>query len=182
MDGNLEMPISIHSLSRDEAIEWIMDEYGEGLKRFIYMYVKNRTQTDDLFQDILLVVYQKLDTYEGRALLKNWLYQITANKCKDYLRSPFHRLFIWKEDLLEKGTDSTPEREYLLDERKRAVIEAILELPVKYREVLILQYYMEFSIQEMSDLLKTNPSTIKTRIMRAKEKLKLLLKEDFLHE
>nr|WP_231495775.1 sigma-70 family RNA polymerase sigma factor [Paucisalibacillus sp. EB02] len=182
MNGNMDYPIYIHTLSRDEAMEWIMDEYGESLKRFIYTYVKNKAQTDDIFQDVLFTVYQKIDTYQGRASFKNWLYQVTANKCKDYLRSPFHRIFIWKEEITGVVSDSTPETRYLLDEQKRSVIEAILKLPIKYREVLVLQYYKEFSIQEISDLLKVNPSTIKTRIMRAKEKLKDLLKEDFLNE
>lgn len=182
MNGNMEYPTYIHTLSRDEAMEWIMDEYGESLKRFIYTYVKNKAQTDDIFQEVLFTVYQKIDTFQGRSSLKNWLYRITANKCKDYLRSPFHRIFIWKEEISGEVSNSTPENTYLLDEQKRTVIEAILKLPIKYREVLILQYYKEFTIQEISDLLKVNPSTIKTRIMRAKEKLKDLLKEDFLNE
>ncbi|SET21835.1 RNA polymerase sigma-70 factor, ECF subfamily [Oceanobacillus limi] len=182
MNEMLESATSIHSLNREDAIEWIMEEYGEGLKRFIFFYVKNRAQTDDLFQEVLLTVYQKLDTYEERASLKNWLYRVTANRCKDYLRSPIHRLITWKDQMKEKADDSTPEQAYLLDEQKHTVIEAIIELPIKYREVLILQYYKEFSIQEISDLLHVNPSTVKTRIKRAKEKLKSTLKEEFLHE
>jgi RNA polymerase sigma factor (sigma-70 family) len=182
LDEKIEIPISAEVLSRDEAIEWVMDEYGEGLKRLIFTYVKNKTQTDDIFQDVLLTVYQKIDTFDGRASLKNWVYQITSNKCRDYLRSPLHRLLIWKEEISRKASSMTPEKMYLLDERKRMIIEAILTLPLKYREVLVLQYYKELSIQEISNVLQVNPSTIKTRIMRAKEKLRAILKEDFLDE
>ncbi len=176
-----EIP-SIHSLSKDQAIEYIMDQYGEELKRLIYSYVKNHSQTDDLFQDIMMKIYEQLHTFEERASLRTWLYRITANKCKDYLRSPFHRLFIWKEKFLERADNKTPEKTVLLDEKKREVIRAIMELPIKDREVLILRYYQGFSIQEISDLLQVNPSTIKSRIMRAKGKLKKELREEFLYE
>jgi RNA polymerase sigma factor (sigma-70 family) len=182
MDQNIDIPSSIQSSDREGAVEWIMEEYGESLKRFIYTYTKNRAQTDDIFQEVMLTVYRKLDTYQGRASLKNWLYQVTANKCKDYLRSPIHRLIIWKDQIKDKSTTNTPEQSILLDEQKQMVIESIMNLPIKYREVLILQYYKEFSIQEISDLLQVNPSTIKTRIMRAKEKLKLELKGEFFDE
>ena len=179
MDQKIDIPPSIQSTDSEGAIEWVMEEYGESLKRFIFTYTKNRAQTDDIFQEVLLTVYRKIHTYQGKSSFKNWLYQVTANKCKDYLRSPFHRLITWKEQLKEKPNPKTPEHSLLQDEQKQIVIEAIMNLPIKYREVLILQYYKEFSIQEISDLVKVNPSTIKTRIMRAKEKLKLELKGEF---
>lgn len=176
MEQKIENPPSVQSNDREDTIVWVMEEYGESLKRFIFTYTKNRAQADDIFQEVMLTVYRKMDTYQGRASFKNWLYKVTANKCKDYLRSPIHRLIVWKDQILEKPHTDTPEKSILVDEQKEMVITAILNLPIKYREVLILQYYQEFSIQEISDLLKTNPSTIKTRIMRAKEKLKSELK------
>lgn len=182
MDQKVDLPFHIQSMDKEKTMEWIMEEYGESLKRFIFTYTKNRAQTDDIFQEVLLAVYQKIDTYEGRASFKNWLYRVTANKCKDYLRSPMHRLITWKDQMKEKSDAVTPEQSFLLNEQKRLVIQAILNLPIKYREVLILQYYQEFSIQEISELLKVNPSTIKTRIMRAKEKLEIVLKGDYFNE
>ncbi|SHG60073.1 sigma-70 family RNA polymerase sigma factor [Ornithinibacillus halophilus] len=182
MDQNRDISSWIQTIDREQAMEWIMEEYGESLKRFIFTYTKNRAQTDDIFQEVLLTVYRKIETYQGKASFKNWLYQVTANKCKDYLRSPIHRLITWKDQIKEKSDAQTPEQSYLQDEQKQIVIEAILNLPIKYREVLILQYYKEFSIQEISDTLKVNPSTIKTRIMRAKEKLKTELKGEFIYE
>lgn len=176
MEQKLEIPPSIQSNDREGTIEWIMEEYGESLKRFIFTYTKNRAQADDIFQEVMLTVYRKMDTYQGRSSFKNWLYQVTANKCKDYLRSPIHRLITWKDHIREKSHTDSPEQSILIDEQKEMVIKAILNLPIKYREVLILQYYQEFSIQEISELLKVNPSTIKTRIMRAKERLKSELK------
>ncbi|WP_407272986.1 sigma-70 family RNA polymerase sigma factor [Radiobacillus sp. PE A8.2] len=182
MDNYFDPAESIDKMSKDEAIEWIMDTHGEKIKRFIYTYVKNRSQTDDLFQDVLFAVYRQLHTFKQQSSFKTWLYRIAANKCKDYLRSPIHRLIIWKAQVIERADDRTPEQSLMLDEQKQALLTKMLQLPIKYREVLILQYYQEFSINEISELLGINPSTVKTRIMRAKEKLKDELKEDFLYE
>lgn len=177
-----ESPPAILDLSSEEAMEWIMDTYGESLKRFIYTYVKNRSQTDDLFQEVLVTVYQKIETFQERSSFKTWLYRIAANKCKDYLRSPINRLLLIKDQIHEKYTDITPEQSYMMNEQKHQLMQAIFALPIKYREVLILQYYKEFSIQEISELLKINPSTVRTRLMRAKERLKQELKEEFFYE
>lgn len=77
----------------EEAIVYIIDYYGEGIKRLIFTYVKNYAQTDDLFQDFLLKVYQNIGQFQGKSSLKTWLYRIAINTCKDYLRSPINRIF-----------------------------------------------------------------------------------------
>jgi len=177
-----EPPSSIHNLEPEATVEWIMDNYGEDLKRFIFTYVRNKSHTDDLFQEILIIIYKRIDSFQERSSLKTWLYRITANKCKDYLRSPLNRLMIWKDQIQEGEDHFTPEQYSLMNEQKKEIIQAIMHLPIKYREVLILQYYKEYSVQEMSELLKINASTIKTRVMRAKEKLKHELKEEYLNE
>ncbi|MFC4558402.1 sigma-70 family RNA polymerase sigma factor [Virgibacillus kekensis] len=182
MTTEQESPPAIHQSNIDETIIWVMEEYGESLKRFIFTYVKSRSQTDDIFQEVLLVIYHKIDTFQGKSSFKTWLYRITANKCKDYLRSPVHRVISLKDQFKERESDQTPESSLIEVERKHELIDAIMALPIKYREVLILQYYKEFSIKEMSELLKVNSSTVKTRIMRAKDKLKQSLKEDYLDE
>lgn len=181
LEEQIPIPFKLTESSREETIEWIMEQFGESMKRFIFTYVKSKTQMDDIFQEVMIKVYKKIDTIQDPDKLKNWLYKITANTCKDYLRSPIHRLLVWKDDIEKKSMD-TPEQRAILDEQKKMVIRTILDLPVKYREVLILQYYQEFSIQEISDLLNVNPSTVRTRILRAKEKLKVMLKEDYLDE
>ncbi|WP_164670483.1 sigma-70 family RNA polymerase sigma factor [Virgibacillus doumboii] len=182
MDNTPEFPDKILENGREPFIEWVMEEHGESLKRFIFTYVKNRAQTDDIFQDVLFTVYRRVHTFRQQSSFKTWLYRITANRCRDYLRSPLTRLFIWKDQVTEKVNEETPEQSLIMNERKNETIKAIMNLPVKYREVLILQYYQEFSIQEISNLLKVNLSTVKTRIMRAKERLKQELKEEFLNE
>ncbi|PKR77528.1 RNA polymerase subunit sigma-32 [Halalkalibacillus sediminis] len=167
-------------MNRDEAISWLMDEYGEELKRLIFTYVKNRATTDDVFQEIMIIVYKKLDSFRGDSAFKTWLFRITVNKCKDYLKSPANRLILWKNNWFDSKDEETPESRLLLEEKKEELIESILSLPLKDREVLVLQYYKEMKIEEISDLLEMNASTVRTRISRAKAKLKNELKEGYL--
>ncbi|MGM8216119.1 sigma-70 family RNA polymerase sigma factor [Bacillaceae bacterium W0354] len=173
---------SFARMSNEEVLEWVMNEYGEELKRYIYTYVKNHATTDDLFQDVMITIYKKLHTFQGKSSLKTWVYSITANKCKDYLRSPANRLILWKDQLLNHADHRTPESRALLDEEKVELINSILKLPIKDREVLILYYYREFSVEEISELLGVNQSTIRSRMMRARNKLKQELREVYLYE
>jgi len=77
----------------EEAIVHIIDYYGKGIKWLIFTYVKNYAQTNDLFQDFLLKVYQNIGQLHRESSLKTWLYWIAINKCKDYFRSPINRIF-----------------------------------------------------------------------------------------
>lgn len=169
-------------LNKEEMLEWLIDEYGEELKRYIYTYVKNRTTTDDLFQEVMITVFKKIDTFREDSSIKTWVYRITANKCKDYLKSPANRLILWKNQFLNQSDNLTPESRALLDESKVELIEAILKMPIKEREVLILYYYKDFSVKEISHLLGLNESTIRSRMMRARNKLKRELREVYLYE
>src|SRR5690606_35855038 len=151
---------------RELAMEYIIDVHGEAIKRLIFTYIKNYAQTDDIFQEFLINVYKKLDSYRGDAKLHTWLCSIAINKCKDYLKSPLHRLFLLKGDIQTTEKSKSPEQLSIEEEERERVVRAVFELPVKYREIFVLRYYQELSIKEVSEVLSINESTIKTRIAR----------------
>ncbi|WP_010650335.1 sigma-70 family RNA polymerase sigma factor [Oceanobacillus massiliensis] len=161
---------NILEIPKEEIINFIINSYGEELKRIIFTYVKNHSQTDDIFQEVLIKTYKGLDKFRGDSSLKTWLYRISINKCKDYLRSPIHRLI--PHNLKAIREEKTLEQSRIEEEQQNIVAEAILSLPIKYREVIVLRYYKDLSIKEISQALNTNESTIKTRIQRGKKNLK----------
>ncbi|KAA0548398.1 sigma-70 family RNA polymerase sigma factor [Bacillus sp. BGMRC 2118] len=169
---NRERQPEIINMSKEEVIHYIIERYGEEIKRLIFTYVKSYAQTDDLFQEFLINTYKGLDRFHEQSSLKTWLYRIAINKCKDYLRSPFHRLFHFTDMEPLSKRDKSAEQVSMEREQQHQVVEAILSLPIKYREVVILKYYKDMSIQEIGQMLGTNESTIKSRIMRGKEILK----------
>ncbi|WP_230199417.1 sigma-70 family RNA polymerase sigma factor [Bacillus ndiopicus] len=162
--------LTIHNLKE------IMNLYTESLIRLAYYYVKDRQAAEDIVQEVFIKIYHHPNKYEERGQLQAYLFKMTANKSKDYLRSWSYR----KVQLQNKVSPSTSKVE--LDELVRKdeetiVAEAILELPLKQREVLIYFYFNEMNIKEIASILSIPESTVKTRLRRGKELLKNKLKD-----
>ena len=162
-----------------EAIEDILDTYGNDVKKFIYTYLKNEADTDDVTQDVFVTVYLKIGTFKGDSSLKTWIYSIAANMCKDYIRrhrlrpqNLFQRL---TQQEFKKNQTSDIAEDYIRSTVKEGLFEKIMELPVKYREVIILYYYKDLSIKEISYVLKEKESTLQSRLLRARKKLRELI-------
>ena len=173
MTGNTQV-----DFSRDEAIEYIMHHYGEVLKRTIYTYVKNHHTTDDLFQDVLILIYRKWDQFHGQSQLKTWAIRIAINRCKDYLRSPLHRIKIVKDQWLDKKDPQHLEETVIQKEQWDEIAKVILNLPIKYREVMILTFQQNMSQKEIADVTDTPLSTVKTRMQRARQMVKKQVDEE----
>lgn len=165
------------------AIEVIMDIYGNEIKRLVFTYVKNKVDTDDVSQDVFVTVYRKLNTFQGKSSLRSWIYSIAINHAKDHLRSWHARNKRLKEKLIQsapflKKENRTPEEYVINKTQSNQLLIQVMNLPIIYREVIILYYFKELSTLEMSDLLQIKEATIRTRLSRSREKLKqLLLKE-----
>ncbi|MEK5209684.1 sigma-70 family RNA polymerase sigma factor [Psychrobacillus sp. FSL H8-0510] len=163
-----------------KAVEIIMNTYGNEVKRFVYTYLHNEADTDDVTQEVFVTVYLKLSTFKGKSSLKSWIYSIAANKCKDHLRGNRLR----QSKLMERITrqpishqlNEVPE-EYQQSTIKEGLFEKIMELPIKYREVVILYYFKELSIKEISFILNVKEPTLQSRLSRARSKLRDLINE-----
>ena len=97
--------------------------------------------------------------------IKAWLLKVTANECKNRLKSFWHKNMISLEEIVLP----------VQDKEDREVIKMVLSLPVKYRNVLYLHYFEGYSIREMSELLNLKEATVKTHLKRGRELLKKLL-------
>lgn len=153
----------------------IMDLYTEPLIRLAYYYVKDPQVAEDIVQEVFIKLYQGQGNYEERGELKAFLYRMTANKCKDYLKSwSYRKIQLQTKIRLDSGKI---ELDDLVRKDEQTIIgDAILELPLKQREVLIYHYFKEMTIKEIANILSTPESTIKTRLRRGKELLRNKLK------
>jgi RNA polymerase sigma-70 factor (ECF subfamily) len=159
-------------------LESLMDRYGTELLRLAFSYVKRREVAEDITQEVFIKCFEKLSSFRGESSYKTWLYRITINRCKDVLRTWAFKNLIFIDSPYKNQADiSHGEAQFLQKEENQAVANAIFSLPVKYREVIILRYYEDLSLQGISDLLDMNPNTLKSRILRAHEILKKKLKE-----
>lgn len=166
----LSIPIGEKSgMTLEEAIE----DYGTHLLRLCFLILEDKGLAEDALQDTFLKAYCKLSSFRGEASLKTWLTSIAINVCKDYKRKAWFRF--------QSTTDAyehTPYSENFTAVFQRdTVLSAIQKLPLKLREVILLYYYSELKIQEISTVLSIPAGTVSVRLKRGREQLKGHLKE-----
>lgn len=150
--------------------------YSNDILRMCLVYVKDYHLAEDITQETFIKVYQKLDTFKKKSNIKTWIVSIAINNCKNTLKKNS------KEVAPLEDLTLTYNENFSKNETKISVTESISKLPNKYLEIIMLYYYQELSIKEISRILKVPQSTVKTRLKRAKEKLKIYLKEDLFYE
>lgn len=162
---------------RDSWFEEIMNQYGEKLMKLSYNYTKDWGLAEDIVQDVMVTCYKEYENLDKIVSFKAWIYRITINKCKDVLKSSIIKRVIADSNLLAfiKSSELTPEMTIMKRSEEEFLSSCVLELSIKYREVITLFYYEELSVEEISEILKINPNTIKTRLSRARIKLKSLM-------
>lgn len=138
------------------------------LYRIAMSYVANETDAADAVQEALLRAWAARGTLRNEALFGTWLTRILINECKTLLRK--RRRAIPMAEPPEQGVAESPEDD-------RAVREALFQLPVKYRVPLVLNVLDGYTMREIAGILRLPEGTIKTRVSRAKQKLKTVLKE-----
>lgn len=157
-------------------IETLMRKYGNDVLRTAYMYVKDSHLAEDIFQDVFIKVNQKLSTFQGSSSIKTWIIRITINTSKDYLKSAWNQRVTpfteFQENTMAGGDDFTAVEQ---KEESRLIRQEIMKLPDKYKDVLLCVYYHDMTIGEAAKLLQIAEGTAKSRLSRAKDKLKLCL-------
>lgn len=159
-------------------IEQLMTDYGQGVLELVYSYVKNRVVAEDLTQEIFIKCYKSLASFHGEANIKTWLWRIAINHCKDYLRS-WHYRNLEMMETEEIIIDSISVEQIVVEKDEREILlNKVLQLPVKYRELIYFYYYEDLTIKEIEQITRINSNTIKSRMRRAKKLLKELLQEE----
>ncbi|WP_141431036.1 sigma-70 family RNA polymerase sigma factor [Bacillus sp. 03113] len=158
-------------MNHEEILRWLMEEYGNDIIQIAYTFLKNKQLAEDVAQDVFLKAFQHLDNFRKGSSYKTWLIRITVNRCKDVRKSWAYKNLVFTEYLPFKKVQASHENE------NEFISQKVLDLPLKEREAIILYYYESFKIEEISDLLKVNINTIKTRLHRGRMKLKKALEE-----
>ena len=149
-----------------------IDRYADLVRRVCMIHLKNHADTEDIFQIVFLKYVTGTTEFESEEHEKAWFIRVTINACKDLLRSFFRSRTVSLDDLLEQS-DQVPEDH-------REVLEAVLALPDKYRDVVYLHYYEGYTAPEIGTILHKNPNTVYTLLTRARDELrKMLGGEDF---
>lgn len=152
-------------LNKNEFLEQTIEKYSNMVYRLAMARTRNIETSEDVYQEVFLRLARKMPEFESEEHKKAWLIRVTINCSKSILNSSFIK---HRADLDENLSFETPER--------HDIYYAVLNLPIKYRTVIHLYYYENYSIKEISKILKLNENTIKTRVSRARQKLEKTVK------
>ena len=169
---------------KDFILEKVMIEYGNELVRLAFSYVKDTEIAKDMVQNTFIKCYKNLDSFRFDAQIKTWLYRITINECKDYLKSWNYKMVQVKSFINETAKSILPSTEKTVIDKynNEEIKDTIFSLPKVYREVVYLYYYDSLKTEEIAKVLDIPVNTVKTRLRRAKQRLEPMIKEAELNE
>jgi RNA polymerase sigma-70 factor (ECF subfamily) len=153
-------------------IENAVTEYTQMVLNIAFTYTKNSYDAEDIAQEVFLALYRNIWKISSKEYMKAWLIRVTINKSKNYMKTAWIR----KRSNMPDIQDNTPQSE------TGDLLNAVLSLDEKYKIPIYLMYYEGYSIKEISQILKTNPATIGTRLKRGREILKNKLGDDYFAE
>ena len=148
----------------EEEANRAIELYSDTVRRICLLHLKNDSDTEDIFQTVFLKYVLHTKAFENEEHEKAWIIRVTVNACKDLLKNFFHTKTVPLESL--------PEMALEMPEDNRDILEAVLSLPSKYKDVVYLYYYEEYSAKEISHILKKNVNTVYTLLSRARGLLK----------
>ncbi|WP_342436857.1 RNA polymerase sigma factor [Paenibacillus sp. FSL L8-0436] len=156
----------------------MMESYGSDVWHYAFFLTRSREQADDISQEVFLKAYRNIGKYRGHSTLKTWLLTITRNTAFSWRRNSFWRRFIPLGEQHTPGQARSAEKEAMGNQYVSRIWEIVMELPDKHREVLVLDIQQGLSIAEISRMLGIAEGTVKSRLGRAREKVRTAIKEE----
>ena len=162
---------------KEEAIE----QYADTLYKLAFLRLKNREDAEDVVQEVFYKYIKANMQFESTEHEKAWLIQVTLNQCRSLWRAGWNK----KVDILPEQEACAAlgmEQAYLVKERDRKLLREILKLPGKYREVIHLFYYENYSVKEIAMLTGRKENTVTSQLSRGRALLKKALGEAYDYE
>lgn len=151
-------------MNTEAVITKLMNEYGDQMLRLCAMYLRDTALAEDAAQETFLRAYRALDRFRGDSSPKTWLTRIAINVCKD-MSHKRSRQPLSLEKLPEISSESPAYDD--------SVISEVMQLPPKYRAVILLRYYQELDVKDIAKVLGITRSSASVRLNRAREMLRL---------
>ena len=152
----------------DQQFVPLAQRYMDTIFRIAYSYLRSQADADDVTQDVLIQLYKTETAFESDDHLKHWLIRVTVNRCKNIFRSPWRKV----ENIADYENSLTFEAP-----EHRELFDAVMALDKRYRLPVLLYYYEGYSQKEVAGLLSLPEETVRTRLFRARGKLKTTLTE-----
>lgn len=167
-----------------QAFKTLFASYKQKVYGTAYLILKDYQHSEDIVQETFLQVFLKIEKLKDPQYFERWLYKITVNLCLDAVRKFKKHNLSSLEEYMEVPTDSslvnrsTPETVALYRDIQKQILQCVYSLSPQYAAVLVLFYYNNFSIKEISDIISCSESTVKTRLFRARKNLEKVLSKE----
>lgn len=172
-------------------VEELFELYANDILRVCNVYLRKRGLAEDAFQDVFVKAITRSEIYRGETPIKFWLLQIARNVCKDYLKSAWFTRVGFYEDYAETdtGTSGIPEiaDHSRYDDEENRIIDnidcdsdlmvAVKALPFKYKDVILMRFYLDLSTAEIAEQLGISENTVRSRLFRARKMLSPYMSE-----
>lgn len=177
----------------NRALQQKIDEYGEMLFKLSFIRLQNVQDAEDVVQEVFYQYVRNTQPFQDAEHEKAWLLKVTMNACRKVWRSAWRRHHIdwrdavegrdeaWQESIDREAESAAPgpeEAAFRMEDRRR-LMDAVMALPIKYRDVIHLFYYEELSVKEIARITGRVESTVTSQLTRGRELLKKSLKEEY---
>lgn len=148
----------------ESEVNHAVEEYADMIRRICFYYLKNQTDTEDVFQNVFLKYMLHDEPFHDKEHEKAWLIRVAINACKDYLKNFFRRNTVTLEVINEMAAE--------IPEEYREVMEAVLSMPDKYKDPIYLHYYEGYSAADIGKILGKKENTVYSLLSRGRSILK----------
>lgn len=173
----LELAEKSLTKTKEALFDEMIRDYLKKVLRLVYLMVKDRSLAEDITQEVFLLAYKNLGKFRQESSMQTWVYRIAVNEAKKHLRSwSFRHLFFKSEVDIEvvEGAESA----VLQNDLRTRFARLVMELPNSYRQMIVLHYYEELSVEEIAVILEMTTGAVYTKMHRARQKLKALMETE----
>ena len=162
----------VPGMNREQRLNQWIEDYSDTILRTCFLYLSDQTQAEDATQDTWIKAWKHMDDFERKGIYneKAWLLRIAINTCKDYRRSAWFRHVDRKQAL-----EDLPPHLLAAEPEDRTLTLTVMELPDKYKQVILLYYFQGLTMADTAAVLGTSQATVQRRIKKAEELLKVSL-------
>ena len=159
----------VPSMNREERLSQWIDAYSDAILRTCFLYLSDQAQAEDALQDTWIKAWRHMGEYERKGVLndKAWLMRIAINTCKDYRRTAWFRHIDNR-----KALDELPPRLLQVEHEDHSLSLMVMELPDRYKQVVLLHYFQGLTQRETAEALGLSPSAVLRRLRSAEALLK----------
>lgn len=158
-------------------IEELVHRYWHEIWQYAFFLTRQEQLAEDIAQDTFVQAFRSISSFRGESSVKTWLFKIARNTAFNYRKSAFFRKVTLFGLLKDKTTYFSAETHYFNNILTDEIWEAVLALPKRYREIIILHAHYGLNHAELVALLGISAGTVKSRLHRARVKLKQMMEE-----